>query len=175
LIEVKADRFAAELLLPLTSLKAFILKEFKTTSLISVSKAKLMRFIARLQYEWWLPYHSLVKRLYEEKYICDLQFDHLYLIDERSCSGEYGSICCAIDKNVFEKLNSPTNKTGTSPRVLETVIGNYEDGLIDVDSFISGMRLLGKTPEDFSLDVEIDQHDIEEMNEYLSEVKADES
>ena len=173
--EAKADRFAAELLLPLSSLRALILREFKVSSLQSVSRAKLMRFIARLQCEWWLPYRSLVKRLYEEDYISSSQYDQLYSINERSCTGEYGRICCAIDKDVFERLNSPTNRTGTSPRALETVIGNYEDGLIDVDNFISGMRLLGKTPEDFSLDVGIDPEDIEEFNAYLSEGKTDES
>ena len=171
--EIKADRFAAELLLPLSSLRAWILKEFKVSSLQSVSKARIMRFIARLQCEWWLPYRSLVRRLYEEDYISSSQYDQLYSNDERSCTGEYGRICCAIDKDVFERLNSPTNRTGTSPRALETVIGNYEDGLIDVDNFIRGMRLLGKAPEDFSLDIEIDPEDIDEMNAYLGEGETD--
>lgn len=142
LVEIKADRFAAELLLPLTSLRSIILSEFKTSSLENITNSRLLRFICRLQYEWWLPYRSIVKRLSEENFISDLQFNELYNIDERDDLGEYGRICYAMDRNLFDKLNTSTHKQGTSPRVLETVIANYEDRLIDVDSFINGMRLL---------------------------------
>ena len=66
-----ADRFAAELLLPSKTLNHMVIEQFKTSCLKKVTNLRLLRFIARLQSEWWLPYRALVLRLNEEKYITD--------------------------------------------------------------------------------------------------------
>jgi Zn-dependent peptidase ImmA (M78 family) len=55
LIEIKANRFAAEFLLPETVLESIVLDEFKTSTLEKVQHKTLLRFIARLHCTWWLP------------------------------------------------------------------------------------------------------------------------
>jgi Zn-dependent peptidase ImmA (M78 family) len=62
-VEAEANRFAAEFLLPESILKSIVLDEFKTSSLRKIQTKMLLRFIARLQCVWWLPYRSLFKRL----------------------------------------------------------------------------------------------------------------
>lgn len=78
--EKMADRFAAELLLPSETLNHMVMAQFKTSCLKKVTNLRLLRFIARLQSEWWLPYRALVLRLNEEKYITDEQVDALFKI-----------------------------------------------------------------------------------------------
>ena len=174
--EKKADRFAAELLLPHKILRYNILKEFQTLSLEDIRQQTILRFIARIHCQWRLPYKSIVKRLLEENFITKVQYSSLYSIDERDEKSSYGCICNAIDENMFRTLNSPTNKIGTTANYIEVVIRNYEDGLIDLDSFTKGMTLLGKHPEDFfPEDLRVSSDDIDEFNAYLSEVSSDES
>ena len=69
LIEKRADRFAAELLLPQNMLRSRIVLEFHAESIDCTSYLRTLRFIARLQGECGLPYHALVNRLYEEGFI----------------------------------------------------------------------------------------------------------
>lgn len=56
LVEAKANRFAAEFLLPKSELESIVLKEFKSSSLEHIHQKTLIRFIARLHCMWWLPY-----------------------------------------------------------------------------------------------------------------------
>ena len=90
--EKMADRFAAELLLPSETLNHMVMAQFKTSCLKKVTNLRLLRFIARLQSEWWLPYRALVLRLNEEKYITDEQVDTLFKIDDRDKESIYGKI-----------------------------------------------------------------------------------
>ena len=81
LIEIKANRFAAEFLLPETVLESIVLDEFKTSTLEKVQHKTLLRFIARLHCTWWLPYRSLVKRMHEIGAISAEQYAELYSVD----------------------------------------------------------------------------------------------
>lgn len=174
--EKKADRFAAELLLPYKALRYSIFKEFQTSSLEKIRQQTILRFIARIHCQWCLPYKSIVKRLFEEKFISKAQYTLLYSIDERDEKNSYGSICKAVDENVYNLLNSPTNKIGTTANYVEVVIRNYEDGLIDLDSFTKGLTILGKRPADFFPDdLRVSSDDISEFDDYLSEVSSDAS
>ena len=74
LTEKKADRFAAELLLPGEALRSRVVSQFKSSDLSTVTELQLLRFIARLQEEWWLPYRSIVFRIWEEGYIGEDMF-----------------------------------------------------------------------------------------------------
>src|SRR5690554_6165533 len=65
LVEAMANRFAAEFLLPESVLESIVLNEFKQSSLENIQMKALLRFIARLQCTWWLPYRSIVRRLKE--------------------------------------------------------------------------------------------------------------
>jgi Zn-dependent peptidase ImmA (M78 family) len=167
LIEVKANRFAAEFLLPQSKLKSIILNEFKTSSLIKIPKNVLLRFIARLQCTWWLPYRSIVKRLREIGAISYDQYEQLYIVNERDMKGEYWRIGNAINEEAFLKLNTATNNIGTSPKHIEVIIRNFEDNVIDEDNFISNLTLFNKKPEDFGFEIEVSSEDIDEFEEFF--------
>lgn len=149
LIEAQANRFAAEFLLPESILESIVLREFKTSSLQKLKNKTILRFIARLQCIWWLPYRSLVKRLREITAISDEQYTELYAVDERNLNSEYGGLGQAINKDIFSKLTTTTSTTGISPRDIEVIIRNFEDNIIDEDKFIETLNLFHKNPDDF--------------------------
>jgi len=151
--EIKANRFAAEFLLPEKTLKRIILDEFKRPLLEKIKTNTLLRFIARLQCAWWLPYKSLVKRLEEIDAISNDQYKLLYSIDERE--GEYAGIGKAINEDIFMKLNTITKNIGTSPKEIEVIIRNFEDSIIDEDGFIEALSLFDKKPEEFGYKINI--------------------
>ena len=168
-VEAEANRFAAEFLLPESILKSIVLDEFKTSSLRKIQTKMLLRFIARLQCVWWLPYRSLVKRLREIDAVSDEQYERLYNIDERDLDGEYGRMGKAINKEVFVKLNTATNNIGTSPKDIEIIIRNFEDGIIDEDKLINTLNLFNKKPDDFGYKFEVSDEDIDEFEKFFNE------
>lgn len=174
LIEVKANRFAAEFLLPETVLESIVLDEFKTSSLEKIKHKTLLRFIARLHCTWWLPYRSLVRRLHEIGAITSEQYVELYSVDERDLQGEYGKIGQAINKEVFLKLNQPTKNIGTSPNEIEIIIRNFEDNLIDEDKFAETLSLFNRTPDEFGYEIKVSQEDIDELDAFFSGEDDDE-
>lgn len=166
-VEAKANWFAVEFLLPEEVLKRRVFEEFKAFSLAKVQLKVLLRFIARLHCTWWLPYRSLVKRLWEIKAITAMQYRELYAIDERDLEGEYGRIGRSTQSDVFLKLNTATRTVGSSPRAIETILRNFEDNLIDEDTFV---RLLGrfkKSPADYGYEISISQEDRDEMHDFI--------
>ena len=174
LIEVKANRFAAEFLLPETVLESIVLDEFKTSTLEKVQHKTLLRFIARLHCTWWLPYRSLVRRLHEIGAISAEQYAELYSVDERDLQGEYGKIGQAINKEVFLKINQPTKNIGTSPNEIEIIIRNFEDNLIDEDKFAETLSLFNRTPDEFGYEIKVSQEDIDELDAFFSREDDDE-
>ncbi len=174
LIEVKANRFAAEFLLPETVLESIVLDEFKTSSLEKIQHKTVLRFIARLHCTWWLPYRSLVRRLHEIGAISSEQYAELYSVDERDLQGEYGRIGQAINKEVFLKLNQPTKNIGTSPNEIEIIIRNFEDNLIDEDKFAETLSLFNRTPDEFGYEIKVSQEDIDELDAFFSGEDDDE-
>lgn len=168
LVEVEANRFAAEFLLPESTLKSIVLDEFKAPSLQKIHIKTLLRFIARLQCTWWLPYRSLVKRLREIEAISDKQYKQLYDVDERNMNSEYGRMGKAINKEVFVKLNTVTNHVGTSPKDIEIIIRNFEDNIIDEDKFINSLSIFDKKPDDFGYKIEVSIEDIDEFEEFFN-------
>jgi Zn-dependent peptidase ImmA (M78 family) len=174
LLEMKANRFAAEFLLPETVLESIILDEFKVSSLETIKHKALLRFIARLQCIWWLPYRSLVRRLHEIGAITSAQYAELYTVDERDQQGEYNKIGQATNKEVFLKLNQTTKNIGTSPSVVEIIIRNFEDNLIDEDNFAETLTLFDKEPSEFGYDIKVSQDDLDELDAFFREEDDDE-
>lgn len=154
LTEKQADRFAAELLLPAEALKAAVTDTFNASDMIKISDNKAWRFIARMQCDWWLPYQAIVNRLFEERIISKEQYEKLYEIDCRTEQGIYRRILKNTDSEISDLLNKKTKTVGVSSRVIETIISNYEDGLIDDDEFMDTLDLFGKKPEDFGFEME---------------------
>lgn len=167
LVEAKANRFAAEFLLAESALESIILEEFKTSSLIKVTQKALLRFIARLQCTWWLPYRSIVKRLHEISAISSTQYAELYEIKERDLNDEYGKIGQAINKEIFQKLNTPTKNIGTSPNQIEIIIRNFEDHLIDEEKFADTLDLFNRSPDEFGYEIKVSQEDIDELEDFF--------
>lgn len=173
--EKMADRFAAELLLPSEVLNHMVMAQFKTSCLKKVTNLRLLRFIARLQSEWWLPYRALVLRLNEEKYITNEQVDTLFKIDDRDKESIYGKIFYSIAPDSYTKLNAITRRTDVSNWVLETFIMNFEDGSLTEDEFVRLLDLFGRQPDDFGFDLTVDDSDLDELNELFEGGDADES
>ena len=169
------DSFAAEIILPSKVLKSRIIEQFETSQLKKVSNLRLLRFIARLQSEWWLPYRALVLRLYEEKYITDSQVEELFAIDDRDENSVYSKILCGISPDNYKKLNTITKRTDVSAWVMETFIQNYEDGDMTDDEFVSILKLFGKEPDDFGFDLSVDAADVDELDELFEGGGVDES
>lgn len=158
LIEKQADRFAAELLLPPEALRTAVMETIGSADMRDVSEAKLLRFVARIQCDWWLPFQAIINRLYEERFIDISQYDRLYEIDCRNEDGIYRRLLKNVDSEISELLNKKTKTIGVSNKVVETIISNYEDGLIDDDEFVKTLGMFDKNPEDFGfcMEAEID-------------------
>lgn len=172
--EAKANRFAAEFLLSEENLKGIVLEEFKVSSLKNISDKTLLRFIARLHCTYWLPYHSLIKRLSEIKAITQRQSKQLYAIDERVTNSEYFKTGVAVNKEIFNKLNTITNNRGTSAQNIEIILRNFEDNLIDEEKFADTLGLFNKTPEEFGYGTTISDEDIDELNAFFAVEDNDE-
>lgn len=114
LTEKQADRFAAELLLPWSTLHSLVVSEFKSECIDNYMYLRTLRFIARLQCEWWLPYHAIVNRLYEEKHIDQVFYEQLYEIDDRDSESVYSRIFRSFDLEKYMLLNSRTRRKGVS-------------------------------------------------------------
>ena len=153
IIEKQADRFAAELLLPEEALKAAAIEIIGSPELREVAELKLLRFIARIQCDWWLPYQAIIKRLLEEEFINEEQYALLYEVDCRNEYGIYRRLLKNVDAEISELLNKRTKTIGVSNRVVETVISNYEDGFISDDEFVHILNMFGKTTDDFGFDM----------------------
>ncbi len=151
--EKKADRFAAEFLLPADALKNIVALTFDTLKLEDVPEMRLLRFIARIQCDWWLPYKAIINRLFEETHISKEQYDSLYEIDSRSESGVYRRILKNIDSKISDLLNTKTRSISVSPRIIDTIVDNYEDGYINDDEFVRLLEILGKSPEDYGVQI----------------------
>ena len=167
-IETRANRFAAEFLLPEESFKRRIINEFGEEFLEGVKRQTLLRFIARIHCIWYLPYRSVVKRLKEIKAITQEQYKELYDIDERDPEGEYSRLGKAFDRDIFIKLNTKTETIGTSAYAIETIVRNFENNIIDEHAFAKTLRMFGKDPADFGYEITISQEDKDEIEEFIS-------
>lgn len=64
-------------------------------------------------------------------------------------------------------LNTTTNTIGTSPRALKTVFRDFENNLIDEDSFARTLQLFNKSPTDYGYEVSVSQDDIDEIYDFI--------
>lgn len=169
--ERKADRFAAELLLPSEVLKECV----NGIDLNEESIARVWRIVARLQSKWWLPYHAIVNRLNEEGYLSESRYAELYKSEYRNQESEYGRILNNLNKEIFNLLNSITETNSISNNVIEITIQNFEDGLISEEEFIDALKTFGKTPLDFGFDIQAVNDDDDEMAEFFADGESNES
>jgi Zn-dependent peptidase ImmA (M78 family) len=167
--EAKANLFAAEFLLPAEILKKEIRNEYGKQDLKSLQHSTILRFISRIHCSWWLPYKSIVKRLYEIDSISHLQYNLLYKENERDETSKYFKAGLNSDTEIFVILNKKTHKAGVDGKNLEVLIRNYEDGIISSSEFASVLEVFGKKPEELGLVEEISKEDLEDMSDFLGE------
>ena len=168
--ERKADRFAAELLLPSDVLS----QNIDGVDLNKESINRVWRIIARIQNKWWLPYRAIVNRLNEEGYISEFRYDELYHSEHRDPTTGYGRILCSVNKKKFQLLNSVLATNSISDNVVELTIQNFEDEIISEEEFIDSLALFGKEPADFGFEIRA-VNDDEEMADLFMDGESDES
>lgn len=162
-IEKQADWFAAEFLLPLQVLKTHVLDTFGKRNINECSRPALLRFIARLQCTWWMPYKSIIHRLYEADAIDEKTYQELFAIDERDPSGIYYRIGDATAHETFSLLNKQTKSCGTDSANLEACLRNFEDGIISEEELYDGLQLFDRLPEDFGISFIAEDEDDDEV------------
>lgn len=165
--ELKANRFAAEFLLPTEKLETEI-KEVNDGD-INLTKWKhsaLLRQIAKLNCEYRLPYKAIVRRLEEINSITSEQYDKLYIEQVRDMESEYYQIGCSMNEEIFKMLNSKSKKTGVDGNDLEKIIRNYEDSLISISELAETLPIFNKSLADFGLEEKVDPEDLADLGQY---------
>ncbi len=158
-IECMADRFAAELLLPAETFERLVITHFLKKSVDGVADLKLFRFIAKIQSEWMLPYQAIIRRFYEESYISEQRFQELYNIDVRNMDNAYYKILYSMDAEACELLNRRSQTHTISNTIYEMILNNFEEGNIREDELVESLEILGKKPEDFGIEIIIEDSD----------------
>ncbi|NCC70525.1 ImmA/IrrE family metallo-endopeptidase [bacterium] len=174
-LELEANYFAAEFILPKDELLNIVINEFKTKTLKNVDQHIIVRFIARIYCKWWLPYNYLIEELYEIKAITKEQRTELLEFDVRSNDSNFAKICNAINTDSFSLLNSKTKKNSTSPEIIEIIIKNFEDNLISEDEFEQILQMFNLSPRNFGYESEIAQEDIDEFESFFNGAIKDEN
>lgn len=165
-MEEMADRFASELLLPKNGLEDSLAENFgEGENLRDLSQLRVLRFIAQLQVEYWLPYRLILKRLQEEKIFPEKIIATLSAVKERDEEGSYGQILKNMNPEIYALLNSQSRQISVSKNALEKLVRNYEDGYIEEDEFVELLAVFDKSPPSYGFGVVVD----DEINEVLKE------
>ena len=177
--ELKANRFAAEFLLPTEKLEIEIKGENSgDIKLVSWKHSALLRFIARLHCEYRLPYKAIVRRLEEIKAIDQEQYQALLLEDARDEKNDYYAVGLTMHEDIFKLLNQKTNRLGVDGSDLENVIRNYEDEFISFGEFKKALAMFNKKPADFGMDeveTRVELEDLDELKDFLEGNEDDEA
>ncbi len=165
--ELKANRFAAEFLLPTEKLET----EIKETNGGEINLTKwrhsaLLRQIARLHCEYRLPYKAIVRRFQEIGSISTAQYDKLYIEEVRDPESDYFQIGSSMNQEIFKMLNSKPRKIGVDGNDLEKIIRNYEDGLISISELADTLPVFNKSLADFGLEEKVDPDDLADLGQY---------
>ena len=175
--ELKANRFAAEFLLPTDKLEIEI--KGVNSGEVKLDKWKhsaILRFIARLHCEYRLPYKAIVRRLEEIGAISKQQYDALFTENAREQGSDYYSVGLTMNANVFQMLNQKTQRMGVEGTDLEDLIRNYEDEFISLSELKKALNLFNKKPSDFGIEEENQAvDDLEDLMEYLEGTEDDEA
>ncbi|MBK5252991.1 MAG: ImmA/IrrE family metallo-endopeptidase [Peptostreptococcaceae bacterium] len=166
LINSKANRFAAEFLLPTETLITLVKKQNRgSVDLDKWSNNALLRLIVQIQIDYQVPYKMIVKRLNEIGAIEQSLKYELLSINERDNESVYYKIGKTINEFVFVRLNRETNKHGVDMEALNTILQNYDEETITLDSTIRDLKIFDKKIEDFGYKINVNEDDIDEIAE----------
>ncbi|KJS21725.1 MAG: hypothetical protein VR72_09575 [Clostridiaceae bacterium BRH_c20a] len=172
LINAKANRFAAEFLLPTETLATYVKKHNRgNINLGNWNNHALLRLIAQLQIDYQVPYRMIVKRLQEIESINMHVKKELLSIDERDSQSSYYKIGSTWNSHIFHKLNSITDKTGVEPEALNVILKNFDEGITTIDSTVKDLNIFNKKLEDFGYEIEILDDDIDEILDLFGDDK----
>lgn len=175
-VELKANRFAAEFLLPTETLLQEVGNKTRgEKNLFNFTYLGLLRFIALLHCDYRLPYTAIVRRLFEEEAITQEQFEKLSQEKPRVKDSTYYKVGLSQNKVVFESLNKCTNNMGVDGENLDMMIGFLEGNMITLEELSGDLSLFGKSLSDFELEETIDQEDLEELAELFQGFEEDET
>lgn len=170
LVELKANRFAAEFLLPTDTLFEEIGKKNNgKKDVLNLSDRGLLRFIALLHCDYRLPYKAIVKRLEEINAISKEQSIFLNKEEYRNGNSTYYKIGLFQDKDVFEKLNTRTKNYGIDGDNIDSMISLLEMGKITVEELSKDLSIFNKRLLDFDLEEEVDITDLDELNGFMKD------
>ncbi len=172
--EQKANRFAAELLLPEEAIKHEI-GEWNNGNytLNKWEMKKLLRFIAYLQCQYWVPFKCVVLRLYETKAISSRTVAELLKEDARNPQSQYYKVAVAANQNVFNRLNCKLNTVGIESVDMEILLENYENGIISVDEIAKDLSYFNKTLHDYDLEEPVSSDALDDLNSLFEELEDD--
>ncbi|WP_214482958.1 ImmA/IrrE family metallo-endopeptidase [Bacillus sp. SM2101] len=176
LVELKANRFAAEFLLPTeTLLQEIGNKTCGERNLYDSTYLGLLRFIALLHCDYRLPYTAIVRRLFEEDAITVEQFDKLKQEKPRNEDSTYYKVGLSQNKVIFENLNKRTKNMGVDGENLDMMIGFLEENMITLEELSGDLSLFGKSLSDFELEETVDQEDLKELAELFEGMEEHEA
>lgn len=174
--EQKANRFAAEFLLPSDTLMHEIRRENEgETNLESLSHGALVRFIARIHCEYRLPYKAIVRRLMEISSLTPSQYQELDVVNARNEHSPYFAFGTQVNPHVFKLLNTRTEEFGVDSGVLNRIVANFESGKIRIDELANDLALFGLSVQDYGLEEEMDLNDFADLSEWMMETKEHET
>lgn len=164
LINAKANRFAAEFLLPTETLITLVKKHNRgSIKLGNWNDNALLRLIVQVQIDYQVPYKMIVKRLNEIEAIPTGLKDELLSVDERDSESIYYKIGMTINDYAFSKLNTRTNKKGVDTDALNVILQNFDEETITVDTAIKDLSIFDKCLEDFGYDINVLEDDVDEI------------
>ncbi|QCT00991.1 protein of unknown function DUF955 [Paenibacillus algicola] len=158
--ELKANRFAAEFLLPTEKLVHEVKEKNKgNQDLKGWPTNALLRLIAEIHCDYRLPFKAIVRRLQEVGAISKTVLENLLKIDARDHEGIYYTLGSNINLKAFQQLNTRTNLFGAEGENLGKLIENYEEGKVSLSELSDDLNLFGKSLDDYKLMEEADFDD----------------
>ena len=144
--EWKANYFSAAFLLPASVIRSRV-KELKQNDLYN--EDNLIIEIIKLQYEYEVPFKTILKRLKELKQISTNEFDRLLGYDKKLIE-----FCRMMDDVVCKKMNEleyPSNRKYHSLNVPKMAHDIYKNGLITFNKLENALNKYDKSIDDFNL------------------------
>jgi Zn-dependent peptidase ImmA (M78 family) len=144
--ELKANYFAAAFLLP----KGLIEKRFKRLKNGTFNEEDIFVEIFKLQYEFEVPFKTVLMRLRELGSIGDTEFKRFFLLGYKN--SEYLKM---LDNNMHERireLESPNNRVYDSINSPKCAADVYKNGLISFNKLEKILYRYKKNTNDFNIE-----------------------
>ncbi|HCS11113.1 MAG TPA: hypothetical protein DIV40_06630 [Clostridiales bacterium] len=143
--EVKANYFAAAFLMP----KRVIEDRFSSIKGKKYNEEDIIIKIIELQYEYEIPFKTILKRLKELKIICYDEYEK-YNIYEKNIFQFHKMLDDEVIKHINE-LESPNMRKYHSLNIPKLAFDVYRNNIISVSKFESILNKYGKNLDDFNI------------------------